>query len=107
MIIKDYAYEEQCDLPIQAGSIVSYVGINEENADLDFNVYVSGNNIYLLVPDELLYENYIIYSEDGKLLYKNSLNHVENEIYFLNPPGIYFMEITTKGNSITKSFIIF
>ena len=107
LVIKDYAYETQCDLPILAGSTVSYVDIDETANNLNAQIYSNKNTIYCNIHSEELFAEMFIYALSGKKLYSQKLIAKNTEIDVSNfPAGIYVVEILSDDMKFVKKVVI-
>ncbi|MBK7035135.1 MAG: hypothetical protein IPH42_02020 [Bacteroidetes bacterium] len=79
LVIKDFAYETECDHPIVAGDTISYVDVEDENK-LDAVVYSFENTIYINVS-ELQKLEIDIYDLTGRLIYSKIMT---DRIFLLN-----------------------
>ncbi|MFZ1609577.1 MAG: T9SS type A sorting domain-containing protein [Chitinophagales bacterium] len=100
LIIHDYAYESQPNHPIAAGSLETYVDI-ENNSPL-FSIYSFGNTIYYHLPSEDIGSEISIFDLAGRIIYSGNITETYSSISPNCLPGIYVVRITTSTQSITR-----
>jgi len=105
LIIKDYAYETECDKPIIAGDTVSYDDIHENLNTLNATVYGFGNNVYIsLYEDENVKVS--VYDLSGELIFTEMLIDKFSFITLHQPPGLYIVYLTSENKSYSKKVYI-
>lgn len=105
LVIKDFAYETECDHPIVAGDTISYVGVVEETK-LDAVVYSFDNTIYVKVS-ELSHDLQISVADiTGKEIYSNSLHTISSSFVIDQPSGLYIVRIFSNEKSYSKKVYI-
>ena len=103
LIIKDYAYELQANVPIITGSTESYVPFAETENTYDASVYSFQKSIYCLINHEDINAELFIYSIAGEKLYTQTLTTEKTEIDFSKyAAGIYVVEIMNGENKCIK-----
>ncbi len=105
LIIKDYAFELECDAPIAAGSKVSYVGVENENT-LEGTVYSYGKTVYVKLNGQSNIAVVHIYDIHGKEVYSGVIQNQFTEIKLNNVTGIYLVEINAVEGKLTKKIFI-
>ena len=105
LIIKDYAYELECDAPIAAGSMVSYVDVENENT-FDGTVYSFDKTVYVKLNGESNNSLINIYDILGKEIYSGELLDQFTEIKLNNVIGIYLVEIIAETGRLSKKIYL-
>ncbi|MBK8681695.1 MAG: T9SS type A sorting domain-containing protein [Bacteroidetes bacterium] len=104
LIIHDYAYESQPNHPIAAGSLETYVDI--ENNNPLYSIYSFGNTIYYHLPSEDLGSEITLFDLAGRIIYSGIISETYSSISPNCLPGIYVVRITTSTQSITRKVSI-
>lgn len=102
LIIKDYAYETECDYPIETGSKESYVSIQVNENTIAANIYSFGNSVFVKLNGALNNAELHVYNLEGKEIYRNELQDQFSEIKVNALKGIYLVEIITDEGRFTK-----
>lgn len=105
LVIKDYAYETECDHPIVAGDTISYVDVEDENK-LDAVVYSFENTIYINVselPEKLEID---IYDLTGRLIYSEIMKDRIFSINLNQPTGYYIINLSSDSKKYSKKIFI-
>lgn len=105
LVIKDFAYETQCNHPIVAGDTISYVDVVDENK-LDAVIYSFDNTIYVKVSE--LSDDLQISVADitGKEIYSNSFHVLSSSFIIDQPSGIYIVNIFSDEKRYSKKVYI-
>lgn len=98
LIIHDYAYESQANHPIAAGSLETYVSVEEYAPQ--YSVYSFGSTIYLHLP--IAGAAIEVFDLTGKRIVLTSVSDTYNTITINSPSGIYLVRITTETEIITR-----
>ena len=108
MIIKDYAYEVECEHPIIAGSTEHYVGIDgTSQLHIDLNIYAIGNVVHICLPDAVSHQYRLkVYTIDGKIVYESRINAPVTQHTLIIPPGIYLLELLAGENKVVRKLLI-
>ena len=107
LILKDYAIETQCDLPILAGSTVSYVDIDETANTLDASVSSFQKSIYCIINHEDMNAELFIYSIRGEKILTQKLTSEKTAIDFSKyASGIYVVEIRNDDKKFVKKVLV-
>ncbi len=102
LIIHDYAYESNCDVPIAAGDTISYVDIHTLPNTKSISIYSFENQIHIQLMSSQ-YATVNIYDITGnKILFKTLAGNSEtiNMKYFA--AGIYVVSVKQGENVVTK-----
>lgn len=103
VVIKDYAYELQPDLPIVAGSVESYLPVQENENNSVISVYSFNNTININTSESFGNEILIsVFDATGKELTKTNSNQQHTEVFMHVPEGIYIVEVTSEKNKFVK-----
>ncbi|MBP8915254.1 MAG: T9SS type A sorting domain-containing protein [Chitinophagales bacterium] len=105
LVIKDFAYETECDHPIVAGDTISYVEIKDEN-NLDAIVYSFDNTIYVKLNEHLNDAQLFFVDITGNEIYSNSLHTISSSFVIDQPSGIYIVRIFSNEKSYSKKVYI-
>ncbi|MFZ1609498.1 MAG: T9SS type A sorting domain-containing protein [Chitinophagales bacterium] len=100
LIIHDYAYESQPNHPIAAGSLETYVAI--ENNNPLYSIYSFGNTIYYHLPSEDIGSEIAVFDVAGRIIYSGNITETYSSISPDCSAGIYVVRITTSTQSITR-----
>ncbi len=104
LVIKDYAYNEQPETGLLAGTLIS--GIEESKNNLDATIYSFDKNLYIKLNDyyntKLIIEN--IAGE--KIITKNLENEFESINMDLYPSGVYLVTLLQNEKRIDKKIFI-
>ncbi len=105
IVIKDFAYETECDQPILAGDTISYIDVVDENK-LNAVVYSFDNTIYVKVSE--LSDDLQISVADitGKEIYSNSFHVPSSSFVIDQPSGIYIVSIFSDEKRYSKKVYI-
>lgn len=81
LIIHDYAYETEINHPIAAGSLESYVDIQNMTANnFNFNIYSFNKTIYI-ISDKITPDcTFVVYDINGKILNSGFINAKQIEL---------------------------
>jgi hypothetical protein len=101
LIIKDYAFELECDAPIAAGSMVSYVDVENENT-FDGTVFSFDKTVYVKLNGQNNNPVIHLYDIHGKEVYSREIQDQFTEIKLTVVPGIYLVEIIADEGRYTK-----
>lgn len=106
LVIKDYAYETEPELPIRAGDTISYVGINNMNTSINASIYSFNKSIYIHT-DNIHDIQLIICDLTGKQLISKDLQ-AESEIINMDnyPIGIYLVTLLKDNKRLDKKVMI-
>ncbi|MBP8915851.1 MAG: T9SS type A sorting domain-containing protein [Chitinophagales bacterium] len=104
LVIKDFAYETECDHPIVAGDTISYVDVEDENK-LDAVVYSFENTIYINVS-ELQKLEIDIYDLTGRLIYSKIMTDRIFSIKLNQPTGYYIINLSSDSKKYSKKIFI-
>ncbi|MFZ1609497.1 MAG: T9SS type A sorting domain-containing protein [Chitinophagales bacterium] len=104
LIIHDYAYESQPNHPIAAGSLETYVAI--ENNNPLYSIYSFGNTIYYHLPSEDIGSEITLFDLAGRIIYSGNITETNSSISPNCLPGIYVVRITTSTQRITRKVSI-
>lgn len=88
LIIKDFAYETECDHPIVAGNTISYIDVAEENK-LNAVIYSFGNTIYVTLNEQYNDVQLSVADLTGKEIFSNSIYNLNSSFNIEQPSGIY------------------
>lgn len=106
LIIKDYAYEKQIDLSIEAGDKIGYVGIESSINQVGINIYSFDNKIYILSHTALIGSSIEITNLHGQNIYTGVLNQENFSIALPTIRNICFVHIySSQFNFIRKIYI--
>ncbi|MBK7442717.1 MAG: T9SS type A sorting domain-containing protein [Chitinophagales bacterium] len=105
LVIKDFAYETECNHPIVAGDTISYVDVAEENK-LDAVIYSYGNTIYVTLNEQYNDVQLSVADITGKEIYSNQITEKFTDIPLNEPKGIYIVTIISGKNKYSKKVII-
>ncbi|HRG86079.1 MAG TPA: T9SS type A sorting domain-containing protein [Chitinophagales bacterium] len=101
LVIKDFAYETECDHPIVAGDTISYIDVADENK-LDAVVYSFDKTIYVKVS-ELSNDLQISVADiTGKEIFSNSIYNLNSSFNIEQPSGIYTVSIISDEKRYSK-----
>ncbi len=104
LVIKDYAYNEQPEIGLFAGTLIS--GIEESKNNLDATIYSFDKNLYIKLNDyyntKLIIEN--IAGE--KIITKNLENEFESINMDLYPSGVYLVTLLQNEKRVEKKIFI-
>ena len=106
LVVKDFAYEEQCNKPIAAGDTVSYVGVNNLPDQLFATMYNFGKSVYinLNTTEET---TIVIFDIEGNCILRNSLVDSYSVIDMSSyPSGIYLISLANKTSQLSKKVIL-
>lgn len=106
LIIHDYAFETACEHPIEAGSLSSYVDIQNQANDFNATVYSFNKNIYIHTE---IFQNaeLIICDLSGKHIINSILQSSYETIGMTNyPSGVYFVTLIQEGHRFDKKVFI-
>lgn len=108
MIIKDYAYELECDHPIIAGSSEHYVPIEEgTRPGGNISLYSFAGDIYIQVPAESAGEfDLNIYTLEGIKALSSKITNITTKITLQQPEGIYIVELINHEKRLVKTLFI-
>ena len=106
LIINDYAYETVCEQPIEAGSLISYVDIQNESKNFNATVYSFNKNIY--IHTEISQNTELIICDlNGKQIIKDILQNKYELISMTNyKAGIYLVTLLNDGKRYDKKIFI-
>ncbi|MBK7109140.1 MAG: T9SS type A sorting domain-containing protein [Bacteroidetes bacterium] len=104
LIIHDYAYESQPNHPIAAGSLETYVAIDNNNPL--YSIYSFGNAIYYHLPSEDIGSEITLFDLAGRIIYSGNITETYSSITPDCSAGIYVVRITTSTQSITRKVSI-
>ncbi len=98
LIIHDYAYEVEPDKPIEAGSTISYVGINDLTAvSNNFHIYTFNNNVFINSKEVSSDLHYQIVNLQGAIITIGNVNTNQIAIPIDAAAGIYLVELLHVG----------
>lgn len=106
LIVKDFAYEDQCNQPILAGDTISYVDITSSNSTPDFTIYTFESNIYI---NKAANDNFdlTINNINGQTVFQETIFESMNTIDMRNQSkGVYFVTLKSDDINYTKKVII-
>ncbi|HNA59354.1 MAG TPA: T9SS type A sorting domain-containing protein [Chitinophagales bacterium] len=106
LIVKDFAYETQCNQPILTGDTISYVDIASTNSSPDFSIYTFEDNIYI---HKISNDNFdvIIINIAGQAVFHETIIENTNAIDMRNQPkGVYLVTIKNNERSYSKKVVI-
>ncbi|MFN0275808.1 MAG: T9SS type A sorting domain-containing protein [Chitinophagales bacterium] len=107
LVIKDYAYEQQPDVPIIAGSTESYVPVNENENNSSVSVYSFNNTIYINTTPPFGAEISIsVFDITGKEITTTTSCLQQTELNINAPAGIYLVEVISDKNKFTKKVFL-
>lgn len=101
LVIKDFAYETECDHPIVAGDTSSYVYVMDEN-NLDAMVYSFGNTINVTLNEQYNDVQLSVSDITGTEIYSNQITEKFTDIPLNEPKGIYIVTIISGKNKYSK-----
>lgn len=107
LIIHDYAYETEINHPIAAGSLESYVDIQNMTANnLNFNVYSFNKTIYI-ISDKISSDcTFVIYDINGKILNSGLVNAKQIQTTLKNFTGTCVVQIKNHDESIFQKQVV-
>lgn len=106
LVVKDYAYEMQCNKPILAGDTVSYVNIGSNNADRGVSIYSFNSQIYIHTQD-IGNINIEVISISGQCIHTLSNSGSTLVIDMHNQPnGTYLVKVNVQDSYFAKKVII-
>ena len=106
LIVKDFAYETQCNQPILAGDTISYVDITASTPTPDFTIYTFESNIYIHKMSKDKFD-VIVNNVNGQAIYEAMIIDNTKNIDMNNqPPGVYVVTIKNNGINYSKKVII-
>jgi hypothetical protein len=103
LVIKDFAYEQQPEVPIVAGSTESYVPVHENENSATISVYSFENKVIINTSEN--FGNAILISVfdiTGKKITTQTGTAGKTEIPVTVPEGIYIVEVTSEENKFVK-----
>jgi hypothetical protein len=107
LVVKDYAYELQPDLPIVAGSTVSYVPVTENENTIDISVYSFNNTIIINTAESFGNEIGIsVFDITGKIITTQTGTAGKTEIPVTVPERMYIVEVTSEKNKFVKKIYL-
>lgn len=101
LVIKDFAYETECDHPIVAGDTISYIDVAEENK-LEAVIYSFGNTIYVTLNEQYNDVQLSVTDLTGKEIYSNSIYNLNSSFNIEQPSGIYTVSIFSDEKRYSK-----
>ena len=105
LILKDYAYENEVNYPILAGSKATYQEIN--STTLSGDIYASGNIVYINITNRPEIDfAFNVYDMSGRRVYSKVLQTAINTIPLSVPIGIYLIEIHCGDFNLGKTIRI-
>jgi hypothetical protein len=103
LVIKDYAYEKQANVPIIAGSTESYVPVQEHENSATISVYSFENKVIINTSGNFGNEISIsVFDITGKIITTQTSAAGKTEIPVTVPEGMYIVEVTSEGNKFVK-----
>ena len=108
IIIHDYAYETQIEHPILAGSMESYVDVQNSVNNDSYQVYAFNKTIYIVADEVNPTTTYTIYSIDGKMLKSGLLLEKLMQVELIEYNGACLIEIKINNEAtFTKHVVVF
>ncbi|MFZ1635912.1 MAG: hypothetical protein WBP43_08545 [Chitinophagales bacterium] len=108
IIIHDYAYETQIEHPILAGSMESYVDVQNSVNNDSYQVYAFNKTIYIVTDEVNPTTTYTIYSIDGKMLKSGLLLEKLMQVELIEYNGACLIEIKINNEAtFTKHVVVF
>lgn len=107
LIIHDYAYETEINHPIAAGSLESYVDIQNMTAtNINFNIYSFNKTIYI-ISDKITPEcTFVVYDINGKILNSGLVNAKQIQTTLKNFTGTCVVQIKNHDESVFQKQVI-
>lgn len=108
IIIHDYAYETKIEHPILAGSMVSYVDVQNSLNNHSYQVYAFNKTIYIVADEVNPTTTFAIYSIDGKLLKSGLLLEKLMQVELNEYKGACLIELKINNEAtFTKHVVVF
>lgn len=107
LIIHDYAYETEINHPIAAGSLESYVDIQNMTANnFNFNVYSFNKKIYI-ISDKITPEcTFVVYDINGKILNSGLVNAKQIQTTVKDFTGTCVVQIKNHDESVFQKQVV-
>ncbi len=107
LIIHDYAYEVEPDKPIEAGSTVSYVGVNDLTvANNNFQIYSFNNVVFINIKELTADLSYQIVNLQGAKIAVGYVNTNQIVIPIDAASGIYLVDMVSHGKIVYSKKVI-
>lgn len=106
LVIKDFAYETECDHPIVSSDTISYVDIADDNK-LDAVVYTFENTIYVRLSELSGDLQVSVADISGKEIYSNSFHALSSSFVIDQPSGLYVVSIISNGKKYSKKIFLY
>jgi len=108
LIIHDFAYETEIEHPILAGSMESYVDVQNSVNNDSYQVYAFNKTIYIVADEVNPTTTYTIYSIDGKMLKSGLLLEKLMQVELIEYNGACLIEIKINNEAtFTKHVVVF
>lgn len=106
LMIKEFAFETECNYPIIAGDTNSYVNISNENI-LNASVYGYGNKVFVQLNEEFENARILITNLSGDIIKSDTIKELITS-YILNcTPGIYIVTIDSGTKKYSEKIFLF
>jgi hypothetical protein len=105
LIIKDYAYELQPNVPVLAGDTTHYVSINTKTQNTP-RIYSYRNKIRIDLTNRSDPASIFVYDLMGKLIFQSDILNINSEFSLEIPMGIYNIKLYVGGQIYGKKVLI-
>lgn len=108
LIIKDFAYEDECNVGIKAGDTIgdtTNIAIEEINS-LNATVYNFENSIFINLNEIINNVDVYFYDMSGKLIYSDKIINQFTQIKLNESKGVYIVKLIAGENQLVKKIYI-
>jgi hypothetical protein len=103
-ILKDYAFETECNYPLNAGDTSGGFIASIQNDIPDVNIYENSGLIYINLTQHTENDHVHIADVSGKEIYTSSLHNLQTTIE-LPQAGVYIVSVNLDGKIYTKKIV--
>ena len=107
LILKDYAYDLQCNHPLKTGDTTIYVGINNLENNLNTVIYSFEGMLYIRLNKKAEIASINIFDVTGDKVFTGSIIDQYTRIKFENRSGMFVVQIVSEFDKINKTVFIY